>query len=151
MQQQTKEWFSTSINEQEKPIHSAHTHLKKANQPINEDTLIKLLNSYLHGQLASTPSNVDTISFSDTLEQVKKELKELQEQSEGRVRLQYAILEGNRFYIVGHINDYTYKDSNLYNLQIRIEDLLQPFDWEVGLSVVRPNSKFQTTIPLFEV
>jgi hypothetical protein len=104
-------------------------------------------------QVTGNPSVTDQptveTTLADALEQVLMELKKLQDQ--GRVRLQYAVLEGDRFYIVGYIDDISYNDVNLYNLQIRVEDLLYPFGWEVGLSVVHPNSTFQSAVPLTNV
>ena len=107
----------------------------------------------IHWQVTGNPSvtyqPTPETALDVALEQVKKELKSLQDH--GRVKLQYAILEGDRFYIVGYIDDINYNDINLYNLQIRVEDLLYPFGWEVGLSVVHPNSTFQSAVQLTNV
>jgi hypothetical protein len=154
MQQQIKEWFSTSINEQERPIHATRTTLKKANSPINEDTLIKLLpDLHLHGQLPSTPSDADTLALSKMLKQVIQELKVFQDQSEGRIRLQYAFSEAEKwFYIVGHIADFDDEAKYLlYDYKFKAEDFLEPFGWEVSLSVVQKTDQFRSYVSLSDV
>jgi|GEM_PF-3764757 len=92
-------------------------------------------------------------TLADTLTQIKRELKALQDGSEGRIRLQYAISEEEKYlYIVGHIadEDDTAKYS-LYRLQINVEMILFPLDWEVELSVVRMNDCFATNVPLLDI
>lgn len=87
-------------------------------------------------------------TLADALEQVKKELKSLQDQ--GRVRLQYAILEGDRFFdVIGRIKDGDHASRYLlYKTCPEWQKVFDPFGWTVRLIVVADSDTF---VPFHEL
>jgi hypothetical protein len=123
----------------------------------------------LHKQQVSLTAQVPTIfytvrggavlyqqekpSLPDTIALIKRELKALQDGSEGRIRLQYAVSEEEKYlYIVGHIADYDEaSECLLYDFKYKTEDLLARWGWEVALSVVQKTDRFRSYVPLSDI
>jgi hypothetical protein len=91
--------------------------------------------------------------FAETLKKVFQALKQVQTQSEGRIRLQYAYSESEQwFYIVGHIADFdTQASYTLRNLQFEVERLLGSEEWQSELSIVYQSTVFEAGIDLLDV
>jgi hypothetical protein len=99
-------------------------------------------------QVTGNPSVTDQptveTTLADALEQVLMELKKLQDQVQGRVRLQYAVAE-KCLYVVAHIADYDEEASDtLYDELSNWEAWMQPLGWEVKLIVVEAGDVFST-------